>query len=667
MTADLIVGGWASKALPYLDAGWNPLPLGHMKKKSPPAGSTGRHGMSVTKQDLQEWDKRFRGGNLALRMPRNVIGIDVDQYADKRGRDRITELEQILGVLPPTWFSTNRDDGMSGIWFYRIPEGKELPGGPCPAVEFIQYHHRYALVAPSVHPEGRRYQWFTPEGEPADRVPAVGELPELPTAWLEHDYNKPVSTQVDKSDRTASLHAVSPPAVGLQGVVDTYNRASGSRHDAMVKATYALSRLVADKEPGAEEALERIHRHFISAVTGDGSRTPEEAKKEWDDAVRTAPSKNAANGAPPKEQPAPRVPRFVSAEDVPLSYPRMLVRGWMPAGAITLLAGRPGAGKGVVMADLVARGSRGYTMPNGDRITKPFTTTIVCAPGEDGAEDWKLRLLAANADLKRVRIVEETLDDLAYDYPVRAADIGGIIDAAAAAGDELVVIDSLGGISDAVDLNKTEVRDQFLNPVARQARNLGITIVLIHHVRKSGGDILEVVSGSTQIVAACRSVMVVVQERDSETQTRFLAVAKLNAAKKSENVAFTTSGRSIIHDAGKLLDDRGEVVYVPTVSWDDRKVSDAEVSAASNNIAIQPDEVADLMRELLANGPMRSSALEAELADAGFSKDQVKRTRQRIGAGTIRIGYGDLAGWWVLPAGMPKTEGREAIERREAA
>ena len=117
-----------------------------------------------------------------------------------------------------------------------------------------------------------------------------------------------------------------------------------------------------------------------------------------------------------------RVPRFLSADKISLTPPRMLVRGWIPRGAVTLLAGRPGAGKGIVTADVVARGSRGDAMPNGDRLTRPFSSVIVCAAGEDGATDWRLRLEAAKADPTRYRLVEDTFDDLGYDYAVAASD-----------------------------------------------------------------------------------------------------------------------------------------------------------------------------------------------------------------------------------------------------
>ncbi len=73
---------------------------------------------------------------------------------------------------------------MSSIRFYRVPTGRlwqtRLTGG---GVEVIQRSHRYAVVWPSIHPEGRTYRWLTPDGVPSTCLPEVADLPELPTAW----------------------------------------------------------------------------------------------------------------------------------------------------------------------------------------------------------------------------------------------------------------------------------------------------------------------------------------------------------------------------------------------------------------------------------------------------------------------------------------------------
>jgi putative DNA primase/helicase len=310
----------------YLGQGWNPLPLGEREKSAPPTGYTGADGAAVTHDDIDRWADTFPrwnrkakrmedvpSVNVGLRMPPTVVGIDVDNYGAKRGHEAIAALERRLGGLPPTWASTNRDDGLSGIWFYRIPEGVRFPGGPCADVEFIQHHHRYAVVWPSVHPEDRLYRWYTPEGDDADRLPGVDELAELPKAWIEADFEE-LAREMAAGD-PGGAPAPSPSAdrftapvrthlgprdmsAALERVVDEFRRqAPGGRHDAMVKAVMAITRLEHQGHPGADRALDTVRAEFIASVTNDHGglvRSPSEAEHEFDSARKTATSKLAA-------------------------------------------------------------------------------------------------------------------------------------------------------------------------------------------------------------------------------------------------------------------------------------------------------------------------------------------------------------------------------------
>ncbi len=108
---------------------------------------------------MLQWAELYPDGNIALRLPDGVVGIDVDHYGDKTGGDTIAEHENRWGRLPAAPLTTSRADGLSGIRLYRVPPGTRLVG-ELPDVEIIQPHHRYAIVSPSVHPEGRAYRWL---------------------------------------------------------------------------------------------------------------------------------------------------------------------------------------------------------------------------------------------------------------------------------------------------------------------------------------------------------------------------------------------------------------------------------------------------------------------------------------------------------------------------
>ena len=103
----------------------------------------------------------------------------------KGGDKTLAELEEKYGTLPPTWRSTSRGaDNPSGIRFFTLPEGVELPGVLGPGIEAFQDHHRFAVVWPSINPKtDTMYQWYTADDEPCD-IPNVDDLPYLPAAWV---------------------------------------------------------------------------------------------------------------------------------------------------------------------------------------------------------------------------------------------------------------------------------------------------------------------------------------------------------------------------------------------------------------------------------------------------------------------------------------------------
>jgi putative DNA primase/helicase len=179
---------FASGARTYRRQGWpGTIPVPADDKWPPPAGFTGRNGRWPTDVDVQGWSTEVH--NIALRLPPTVIGLDVDAYATdkmvKTGDKTLAALIEQLGPLPRTWRSTSRDSYATGISFYRVPAGVQLPGDAGAFIEVVQYHHRYAVVWPSVV-KGREYRWYRPDGSLAaeGEVPTPDEFPELPATWV---------------------------------------------------------------------------------------------------------------------------------------------------------------------------------------------------------------------------------------------------------------------------------------------------------------------------------------------------------------------------------------------------------------------------------------------------------------------------------------------------
>lgn len=300
-------GPYAVAAETYWRAGWkSPLPLPYKAKKNPPSGFTGSGGVEPSFPDIDTWATGPEGaGNIALRMPRNVIGIDVDAYGDKLGRQTLEEAENAHGTLPATWRTTSRDDGVSGIRFYRVPEGLAWPGEIGHSTEIIQHRHRYALVWPSVHPEGRTYRWINPDGVNSTTVPDVDDLPLLPPAWVEAYTGGELALDVRRGNSnsmtvaawlTALEHAADPLCRRMESAVEQmHDDMKGGAHSAARDGALRAVRLADEGHHGLMPALEAMRSLFVKdATSADRTllhkhrRTDGEAAKEWADLVTSA-------------------------------------------------------------------------------------------------------------------------------------------------------------------------------------------------------------------------------------------------------------------------------------------------------------------------------------------------------------------------------------------
>ncbi|MCX4612110.1 bifunctional DNA primase/polymerase [Streptomyces mirabilis] len=183
----------------YRELGWlGTLKLPKTEKHPVPTGFTGaKYSGAFPSEKFCEGWSYTHNANIGLRLPKGVIGLDVDHgYADKSGRlkrggDDLAKLEVQVSPLPPTWLSTRREYDVSGIRFYQVPEDLACPEDLTDDIEIIHHDYRYAVAWPSVVPDQETgelltYWWYTPEGERSERPPRPEELPELPAEWVEY-------------------------------------------------------------------------------------------------------------------------------------------------------------------------------------------------------------------------------------------------------------------------------------------------------------------------------------------------------------------------------------------------------------------------------------------------------------------------------------------------
>lgn len=321
----------------YFEAGWSPIPLPVEGKWPPPDDTTGANGAYVDEALLEKWLKpkaRYKAGNLssppgniALRLPRGVLGIDVDAYGEKAGADTLAGAEEEWGALPPTFVATSRTDGLSGIRLFRIPEGLAWPGQVGPGIELIRWDHRYVVCRPSIHDKtGKEYRWYkqvlTDEGDEASLelievpvIPELADLAELPESWVHgltegREWSARAVNETMDADAVRAWLASRPDpddiCKEMRRTVTQYSRHirtagdDGGAHDVARDAAWAVLGDSKQGHGGVRAALRELRGVFLEAVRkrrgrddADGERL---AKEEWARAVVRGVQKVSAEG-----------------------------------------------------------------------------------------------------------------------------------------------------------------------------------------------------------------------------------------------------------------------------------------------------------------------------------------------------------------------------------
>ncbi|MDF3280883.1 bifunctional DNA primase/polymerase [Gordonia sp. N1V] len=305
------VMGYADVADLYWSLNWRGcMPVTRPGKKwPPPDGFTGGTAPMPSYADVDQWKAMYPSGhNTLLRVPVEVVGIDVDAYGTKRGGATFDEAQNRWGVLPHTVISTSRDDMVSGIRFYRMPPGMSARRSiirfdeHLGDIEIVRHGHRYAIVYPSIHPEtGGAYRWLDSETWTETAIPAPTELPELPPIWADA-LAEGSDTEVGSVDVKAALGNLTTgpmePVVEekLRESVNDLTEHPSSRFDTTRDNVLKLMRLSEQRYSGVVAALDALRKVYVVAVRD--SRPANEAHAEFDRMI-TNPRGHALIAATP--------------------------------------------------------------------------------------------------------------------------------------------------------------------------------------------------------------------------------------------------------------------------------------------------------------------------------------------------------------------------------
>jgi hypothetical protein len=698
--------------------GWfGTIPLPDGDKHPPPTGTTGRGRPYPDDVQVQRWRRNRPTGNIGLHLgpvdgtDYETVGLDVDDYPDgdkqKTGGAQLAALEAELGALPDTWRSSARADRVSGIRFYLVPAGLAFRGKAAQHIDVIQHAHRYAVVWPSMHPDGGRYRLRTPGSDvPTVDIPRAADLPVLPDAWVDFLTNgrtrdDGVPIDLDSTDDSISQWArdtlpgrTAKPCDRMRRDVDKWLaeiNADPSSHDKITGAHWCLLNNAAEGHAGWPAAVREVEKAWRADVARRGKRSLSDLRGEIGRSKTVALRKLkqkaddlAAEGLDyigatcacnvGKYVDTGRVTR--SLADVPRSKVEWLWRPWIPLGKVSILEGEPDVGKSVLtlaMSALVSTGQRfpqsivdDAAVPQG----KSAPAGVVLVGIEDDEGDTIVpRLEAARADRTRIHTMRQPVDSKGNPVPfVLPEGVDRLRRAIGEAQARFVVIDPITAYlsTKQVKAGDDPSTRQALMPLVELARETGCAILLVRHLNKAQGmSAKNRGSGTVAYGGLSRSVIVAGKIREPEPggPTHAIALTKGNLSKDPVSTGYRLDSAPNDPDS-PLVRFLGpiELSADQLVGADGAKTGDARKHAPTR------DECEAVLRELLADGPMRADeAIAATRSAVGCSAKPVREAAKSIGVVKRRVYVdGKVDHWtWALPPTKTRIRKRQEDNRND--
>mgnify|MGYP002728556784 FL=1 len=329
-----------------------------------------------------------------------------------------------------------------------------------------------------------------------------------------------------------------------------------------------------------------------------------------------------------------RSPHLVRASTVAKQRPRFLDYPMIPAGTLTLMAGRAGVSKSTLSLYRAALATRGRL--EGDWKGEPVTVAI--SGVEDSLSMQRMRLEAAGADLERVRFLSmlATSGGDSTDTGVRLPDdLPALADSFKAEGVRLWIIDPITSCMDG-DSNKRDDVRRALDPLAALADDLDMAIVGILHFNKGGGYASDKISGSHAFRDVIRSLVLIAKDDDNGD---CVATIDKSSYTTAQGTSYSYGLMSV--DVG---DDFGETFSVPKVTGfmkterDVNEVINRNIQAAAGDTThTGRGEVLEWLADYLKDGPVSFKDIAAAANVEGYSRRQLTNARERSDGHIVTI------------------------------
>lgn len=308
---------------------------------------------------------------------------------------------------------------------------------------------------------------------------------------------------------------------------------------------------------------------------------------------------------------------------------------------------------------MVARVTTGRGWPDARGTQIPVGGCVLLNAEDDADDAIKARLIAAEADVSRVNILDgvawtdsedesgERLFDLSIDVDVLDAAIDATPNC------RLAIIDPITAFLGGVDDNRNAAVRGLLHPLKELASKHGVAIIGITHLTKGTGPATSRVMGSTGFTAAPRSAWTVVKDPEDPTKRLFLPI-KANYSAGVSGLAY--------YIATTHVEGYGTT---PLIHWCDGAVEiTADVAMQEPEKRTEIDGVVEWLRDFLRAGRKPSlEVFDVGKNEHGYSERTIWRANKRL---AVKVGKGGMKdGWtWRLPEGCPDTDRWQPSDNR---
>lgn len=353
--------------------------------------------------------------------------------------------------------------------------------------------------------------------------------------------------------------------------------------------------------------------------------------------------------------------------------------GWVwidriPDAAVTWILGQPNNAKSLLTIEIAACASTGRDWPDGTPNTMGAVDVLMCCFEDSLSKQVVPRLMAAGADLKRIKFLDRRSFrthlagnpepakkglDLTEHLPALLAALKAMPAV------KLIIVDPIRDIFGKARMTHDPEVGPVLADLIEFCEKARIAFVGVVHVPKhQTNSAIEKVAGGSAVAASAKSAFMLSRDPDSDDKHHHvMTMVKWNYTGKTGGMKYSTVPATV--------DYKGETFEVAKITWGETTdiIAD-DVLKAQNAKPMERDKQADkceaFLMTFLKDEPKRSPEVYEEALKFGFGSATVKRAMKNIG-GYHLDRRAQRSGYWMSLTPDPMLEAVEPENQKMMA